>query len=446
MDFELQPDFAAWIERESGDLPALVQDLTDLATAARTTAAVPDERAVLTIDGKDIIGEPIVSQTDIAGKLVTRFFWKEGRFLGLTDEKLVKVLKFAERISLRKEIQDILSAETIREIVLEWVGDTVRNGSTDPIVARIHQTVRDRVKSLVIWIPIEETQVGGELKFADSTLKMVSRRELDALLEPRLKHAPAEAAPLMREKLHRAWLGKAAMCFSLEAEPKRAEELALEKAENYMALLQIYGLAPTVLPLISYAAPAGARPRRMRRSMAISQGSFAHASEGVVDQTYYLIFDYEYQAVIENLGLSALSRLASGPTCDYEEAVLKSLLVYGRACYQADPTDKLLQIITAIEMFALRDDNEPISASVADRVAFAVATGTAQRLSVAKNFKHVYSIRSKKTHHGHTISDTEAIEIFLRNVWEFFLSAIQVIGRYKTRADFLDYLEHLKYS
>jgi len=39
--------------------------------------------------------------------------------------------------------------------------------------------------------------------------------------------------------------GKAAMCFSLEAEPKRAEELALEKAENYMALLQIYGLAPT---------------------------------------------------------------------------------------------------------------------------------------------------------------------------------------------------------
>jgi hypothetical protein len=261
MDLDLPPDFVAWIEREANQLPALVEDLTDLAMASRTPPPNLDERAVLNIDGKEILGEPIVSHTDLAGKLVARFFEKEGRFLGLADEKLVKVLKFAEKISLRKELRDVLSRVTVREIVLAWVGDTVRERPAEPIVARLNRTVRKKVRHLTIWIPVDETQVDGEVKFADSTLKMVSRRELDALIDRGLEKAPDEAVRLTKEKLHRSWLGKAAMHFSLEAEPERAQELGLEKAENYMALLQIYGSAPLLLPLTSYAAPCGTRPR-----------------------------------------------------------------------------------------------------------------------------------------------------------------------------------------
>jgi hypothetical protein len=126
--------------------------------------------------------------------------------------------------------------------------------------------------------------------------------------------------------------------------------------------------------------------------------------------------------------------------------VLRSLLVYGRASYQADPLDKLLQIITAVEMLTLKDDSEPIMGAVGERMAFVIATGVAERQSVVGNFKRVYGIRSKRTHHGHSIEETQDIEAFLENAWKFFHQALLRVGRHKTRADFLGDLDRLKFT
>ena len=229
---------------------------------------------------------------------------------------------------------------------------------------------------LTIWISVEETEVEGEVRFADAILKMASRRELDALIENRFKNTPAETVRLTKEKFHRTWLGKATMRFSLEAEPKRAQELALEKAQDYMALLQLYGLAPTVFPLVSYAAPSGTRSRGASRSIAVRDGKFIHASASLAGVTSDLHLGNAYYREMEKVGLSALSDLALHRNSEYENDLFNSLLVYGRACYQIDPIDKLLQIITAIEMFLLKDGTEPIMASVADRIAYVIAKET----------------------------------------------------------------------
>ena len=79
---------------------------------------------------------------------------------------------------------------------------------------------------------------------------------------------------------------------------------------------------------------------------------------------YQLTMTSADRADAERHGLMILSRLAENTPCDYEERLLQSLLVYGRACYQLDPNDKLLQIMTAIEMFTLRSTNEPIQAGL----------------------------------------------------------------------------------
>src|SRR5712671_642318 len=134
------------------------------------------------------------------------------------------------------------------------------------------------------------------------------------------------------------------------------------------------------------------------------------------------------------------SSLAQGTACEYEEKLIESLLVYGRACYQLDPTDKLLQIMTALEMFALRNENEPIQAALADRLAFAITENPDVRQRIAGNLRTTYGLRSGRTHHGKSISDTETIEHFLQNVWAFFLTLIHGVGRYRTRVEFLDHL------
>jgi hypothetical protein len=151
--------------------------------------------------------------------------------------------------------------------------------------------------------------------------------------------------------------------------------------------------------------------------------------------------DAEQRAFMEKNGLMVLSKLAQATTCDYEESLLNSLLVYGRACYQLDQNDKFLQVMTAIEMFALRDRSEPIQTSLADRLAFAISHDPLARQQIVQNVKCAYSKRSDRSHHGMSIEDTESIEQFLGNAWGFFLTAIHGVGHYKTRLEFLDHLE-----
>jgi hypothetical protein len=138
--------------------------------------------------------------------------------------------------------------------------------------------------------------------------------------------------------------------------------------------------------------------------------------------------------------------LARDTACEYEEKLLEALLIYGRACYQSEPADKLLQIMTAVEMFALRSDGEPITTSVADRIAFAITDDPGTRQEIVRNFRDVYAIRSRRSRHGRFSSEVQMIEQFLRNAWAFFLTAIRGVGRYRERAQFLDYLDGLKYG
>ena len=102
--------------------------------------------------------------------------------------------------------------------------------------------------------------------------------------------------------------------------------------------------------------------------------------------------------------------------------------------------------MTAVEMFALRNDSEPIQSALADRLAFAISPDPSTRQQIAQNLRDAYKERSGRSHHGKSIKETETIEQFLRNAWAFFLTAIQGVGRHRTRLEFLDHLDRTKYG
>jgi hypothetical protein len=213
MELCLHPELVSWIDRESSRLVTLVQDLTELEQASRPVSQSGDERARVTIPAEDIIGEIKHSQVDVAGKMVTRFFPHDGRVLGLTDNRLVEASTVAEKISVRRELVNILSPFTIQEMLLDWIGDKVRNRPVEPLTIKIAEVVRDRAKPISIWIPIDDTSVESDLPFADAVLTNVSRRELDAVIGEAGKRVAKPDLERMREKLHREWLGKAMMRF-----------------------------------------------------------------------------------------------------------------------------------------------------------------------------------------------------------------------------------------
>jgi hypothetical protein len=296
-----------------------------------------------------------------------------------------------------------------------------------------------------VVIPIDELYIDEEFSFATATVIPLSRATLDDILSVAASKEPAAKIQTKREELHGRWLGKAGMRFELTAEPQRAREIAFERASSYMTLLQFYGAPAMILGLSSHAAPAGARPYRTLECFWYDPETLQEARR-VSEPTYQLTMTRADRVLAERHGLMILSSLAQTTPCEYEETLLQSLLVYGRACYQLDATDKLLQIMTAIEMFALRNASESIQAGVADRLAFAIAKDPAARQGIVNNFRKTYELRSARSHHGKSIVETETIEEFLRNAWSFFLTAMQGVGRYRTRMEFLDYLDRVKYG
>ena len=88
--FKLHADFASWIDKESARISGLVQDLTHRAPAGNVLPKDDDLPVAAHIGPDDIIGTPLVHQSDIAGTLVTRFYPQGGRWLGLADEGMLE--------------------------------------------------------------------------------------------------------------------------------------------------------------------------------------------------------------------------------------------------------------------------------------------------------------------------------------------------------------------
>jgi hypothetical protein len=241
------------------------------------------------------------------------------------------------------------------------------------------------------------------------------------------------------------WLGRTVMRFKFVAEPRRAIELAAAQAADHMSLLQLFTSSAMILRLASHAAPRGAHPYRSGEEIVCAPGVFE--LQGQATEPYSeLLIDSDMRTFMEQSGVGVLSQLARGPTCEYEEKLLDSLLIYAWACYQTDPDDKLLQMMTAVEMFGLRDAGEPIQALLADRIAFAISPNPTSREQIVENFKGTYALRSGRTHHGRSISDTERVEQFLSNIWGFFQVALRGVGRFRTRKEFLDELDRTRYG
>jgi hypothetical protein len=279
--------------------------------------------------------------------------------------------------------------------LLNWIGASTSGASPPALSEIIERTVTEKVKKTSVVIPIDELHIDEDFCFATAHVIRLSHATFEDILQVAASTAAPEEAQSFRAELHKKWLGKAGMRFALTAEPLRAQEIAFERATDYMTLLQFYGAPAMTFLLVSHAAPTGSRPYRTMDCLSYG-GEIVQRAKRVAEPLYELQMTAADRDQLEQSGgWMILSSLAQGTACEYEEKLIESLLVYGRACYQLDPTDKLLQIMTALEMFALRNENEPIQAALADRLAFAITDNPDVRQRIAGNLRTTYGLRAR---------------------------------------------------
>lgn len=439
---DLHPEFLKWVDAQSDRIVGLAEIGLKNQPQGDGMQIHPDQPIAANITKEAIRGPVIRTMLDSQDKPIAWHISERGKDIcGFTGAAFQDVQKTAEAIWDRKEVRNQISRSTVEDHLKRWAVEAASSRTPPPFSTQLTILLNKSAATRTVWFPVEDLYLEGELPFGEAIISPLSRAELERTIAENGKD-PAQPET---ERLLKEWAGATIIRFNLAAEPGRAIELARERANDYLALLQFYAPQSMILSMASHIAPRGLHPYRTEDVIIFGEGFFSR-TRTVSEYPCRWEITAEYRENMDRICLATMSKLATGTECEYEEDLLQSLLVYGRASYRSNPTDKFLQVMTAVEMFALEGTNEPIQTTIADRIAFAICRDPGARMKAVDNFKAAYGQRSRGTHHGKSIESDEIINEFLKNVWSFFYVALRNVGMFKTRQEFLKQLDALKYQ
>ena len=145
--------------------------------------------------------------------------------------------------------------------------------------------------------------------------------------------------------------------------------------------------------------------------------------------------------------METLSTLYTKPDpSEFEQTILNMAFLYSKAAYTKQPLEKLIYCLSAIESTLLRSGSEPIQQNIGERMAMFSRSDLDDRKELIGNLRAVYSLRSRYLHHGQSAMELEELEKFYMNTWVFFVSLLSSASRFKTKEEFLVFIDDLKYK
>jgi hypothetical protein len=243
--------------------------------------------------------------------------------------------------------------------------------------------------------------------------------------------------------------GYAVAEINLICEPDFASDLAINITARATDLLGIYSGAILMPDVKCTSKIKGCENIAIYTTIIKKAGGGLITKNGVLDNASARPWRISQSdlAEMKKYGLDIISQITTKKKItDFESTVLNMAFLYSKAAFTSDPMEKLVHMLSALESTLLRNENEPIQQNLAERVAFFIAQELTERKEIIKNTKHVYGLRSKYLHHGHSSSDLNEMSKFFLHVWVFYVNLVANSGRFASKGAFLDAIDDRKLS
>jgi hypothetical protein len=242
--------------------------------------------------------------------------------------------------------------------------------------------------------------------------------------------------------------GLAAATAKVNAEPKRAYEVALRESERALAALRVYQVAATTTPEVtSYCALLGRENVEGIKHLEMENGRVRRTSDQTIGGPvfHWHLSDDDVSKYAGTLGFDKVNKLlALKKRSKFQETLLDALLLYSRSTREKDLAGKLVYTLVAMESVLLRNDTEPIQQNVGERMAFINANTVEKRQEIIRTLKAAYALRSRFVHHGHTIEERDTVWRFMIEAWALFTNLAKASSRFETKEELIDCLEAMK--
>jgi hypothetical protein len=409
----------------------------------------PDVHPVADIPEEDIVGEVRVTSCIVNGmqEEAGRLFYVGTNRFGLIDKGYEAFTKLTQQIQSTSVLRDRVRVEFIRDVVFDWVAESYGKSGVEPLSVVVLRKATDEIKDYEIWVPIHRSYLESPISMGEVVFQTITAKMLDAW------QAGARVDTKEDEAVMRVYLSKqrsrlqgcAAAATKVRAEGGKAVEVARSRAVRAAALLRFFSPANWAPKLRSYCVPLGSENIGETAELFMAEGRFVNYQRGALDSrepgwAFTNAEIAQFQQTLEQL-----NRLATeGAKTGYQEALLDALLLYSRSSIVSDPADKIVYLFAALESLLLRNDNEPITKNLGERMAFMIGKDVASRKAIVANTSDTYQLRSAFVHHGNSVGDLETLRVLMLNAWTCFYNALSWQDRIQDKDQLITALEDRK--
>lgn len=410
---------------------------------------VPDIHVTATIPSEDIIGEIEMSRSDPAGNETGKVFRHEGKTVQVVGESYQKITQIARGVQKSPDFRSTVSVRLLIDLIFEWLKGRYRQTNSQSMTDYVLHECEKRVQDYEVWIPIAWTRIQSELEFGNVKIRTITRGMIDRWEQDTKQKNPesGEAVNKYFEARRKDLLGLAAATISLRAEATRAYEIALEEAEDAIALLRSLSIFSCFPYLVSHSVPLGREHVLGHQYLFTRDNEVVFFSNGLDkgDLKEWRI-DNEYVAQMRSWGLETLSELLKEKNKNqFQQEVFNAFQLYSRSSLHRELADKLTYILAPLEGILSVDRNQTHE-DMAERLVLLVDNTLQGRKEALTTVERIYELRLSFVRGEYKEEDIAVLQKFMTMAWAFFINLIGYVKRYRTKEEFIRAIDNLKLS
>lgn len=393
-----------------------------------------------------------VSQiTDFAARPTGWCFTEGGEEVVLVDEGYRALRLLIERVFAAAPFNAGFSFRFVEKVIAHWAIAKIRGETVDALSSHLLGLCKESYGEHTVAVPLACVEIERDFMVGRVTVRTLAPKLFDTTEAASIhEHGEKSDSRDRYREIKKQLANRAAVTVTILGEPEFARERALEVADDMAGVLRF--LSPSVFSSIlpSHCQPMGREHVPSTIAICLDEVKIHTLTKrffhyGLVNwKLSHERLDKEMAGYLGNIGM-----FFNGlPLSDYATRVLGAFRGYTRALGSTDPSDRLVGVVSALELLLLTVSSEHLQQTVGERLAFLTASESKERREIVSIYKKAYSLRSRHVHNLAKVGvkDEEAADAFFLYAYVGFRRAIAGLNVFEKHADFIDGIEEVKFG
>lgn len=389
-----------------------------------------------------------MSSVDQIGNIRSKYFHTSSGQVGLSEIYYENCRILVEELSKKKGIKEKVNYDFIHDTIFNWFEENY-NGRVEQdqkFLTYLSTNINDVIEDFKIAMPIPLLLIEKPFKIGNIEFGYLREKLFDEIEKNITKSTKSEdemdSIKRWMIKIRKNYQSKGCAFFMIRAEKNKAIEIAVLECEKSLAILNFFSKAAFFPKFINYVGRMG-QIVIPESHIFVFRENLPEIKTGFDElRSHYWHIDKQELNRLRNHGIEFFSNmLANEEKTELEELCFTCITHYSKAISYANYYDRLVQLITSLEILLLKDRTERIQENVGRRLTLLSVSSTESPVEIISLLDKAYERRASYIHHGGKSSVIEILAALQLKIWVAIEKAMRMTSKFKTKNEFIEYID-----